>query len=53
VGGVIIEDHVDQLSGRDFGLDGIEEADELLMAMTPHAARSHASSFTLSFAPDP
>jgi hypothetical protein len=38
VGGVIVEDHVDHLSGGDFGLDGIQKADELLMAMTLHAA---------------
>ena len=30
VGGVIIENGVDQLAGRDRTLDGIEEADELL-----------------------
>src|SRR5271168_5094774 len=38
VGGVIVEDHVDHLSGGDFGLDRVEKADELLMAMTLHAA---------------
>src|SRR5271165_257620 len=31
VRGVIVEDDVNDLSDRDFGLDGIEEADELLM----------------------
>ncbi len=37
-GGVIVEDHVDHLSGGDFGFDDVEKADELLMAMTLHAA---------------
>lgn len=39
--GVIVEDRVDNLAGRDFGLDGVEEADELLMAMTLHVAADH------------
>src|SRR5271155_4446898 len=38
VSGVIVEDHVDHLSGGHFGFDGVEKADELLMAMTLHAA---------------
>src|SRR5271170_838512 len=29
VGGVVIEDGVDDLPGRDLGLDGVEKADEL------------------------
>ena len=29
------------LPGRDLGLDGIQEADELLMPMTLHAAPDH------------
>ncbi len=32
VGGVVVEDDVDGLSGRNLRLDGVEEADELLMA---------------------
>jgi hypothetical protein len=32
VGGVVVQDHMDQLAGRDLGLDGIEEADELRRA---------------------
>ena len=36
VGGVVVEDDVDDLAGRDLCLDGVEEADELLMAL--HAA---------------
>ena len=38
VGCVIVDDDVDDLAGRHLGLDGIEEADELLMAMALHAA---------------
>ena len=38
VGGVVVEDDVDQLAGRDLGLDGVEEADELLMAVALHVA---------------
>ena len=29
--GVVVEDHMDALAGRDIGLDGAEEADELLV----------------------
>ncbi len=32
VGGVIVDDRVDRLAGRNLALDGVEEADELLMA---------------------
>src|SRR5690242_14396557 len=38
VGGVVVEDDVDDLPGRDVGFDRIEKADELLMAMVLHAA---------------
>jgi hypothetical protein len=38
VGAVVVEDHVDHLAGGDFGLNGIEEANELLVAMAFHAA---------------
>ena len=38
VGSVIVEDGVDDLAGRNLGLDGVEEADELLMPVTLHAA---------------
>jgi hypothetical protein len=31
VGGVIVDNDVDDLAGRDLGFDGVEEADELLM----------------------
>ena len=38
VGGVVVEDGVDQLAGRDRGLDGVEEADELLVPVALHVA---------------
>ena len=41
MGGVVVEDHVDNLSGRDLGLDGVEKADELLMPMTLHVGADH------------
>ena len=38
VGGVVVEDDVDDLAGRHLGLDRVEEADELLMAVALHVA---------------
>ena len=38
VSGVIVEDHMHCLVGRDAGIDGVEEADEFLMAMALHVA---------------
>src|SRR5215218_2628753 len=38
VGGVVVEDHVHELSGGHLGLDSIQEADELLMAMALHTS---------------
>ena len=38
VGGVVVEDDVDDLSGRNLGLDGVQEADELLMTVALHVA---------------
>src|SRR5271157_1075017 len=38
VGGVIVEDHVHDLASWDLRLDGVEEADELLMPVTLHVA---------------
>jgi hypothetical protein len=38
MGGVIVEDDVDGFSRRHFGVDGVEEADELLMAVALHVA---------------
>jgi hypothetical protein len=36
VDGIVVENDVNGLSGRDLGRDGVEEADELLMAMALH-----------------
>ena len=38
VGGVVVENYVDRLAGRHPALDGIEKADEFLMAVALHAA---------------
>src|SRR6516165_7383557 len=43
VGGVVVEDGVDGLSGGGLALDGVEEADELLVAMALHVAADHGS----------
>ena len=43
VGGVIVDDGVDELAGGDRPLHGVEEADEVLMAMLGHAAPDHGS----------
>ena len=43
VGGVVVEDGVDQLAGRHGGLDPIEEADELLMPVARHALADDAA----------
>ncbi len=37
VGGVVIDDGVDHLSGRDGSFDGIEEFDEFLVGVLGHA----------------
>jgi hypothetical protein len=42
-GGVVVEDGVNHLAGGDLALDGVEEADELLMAMALHVAAHHGS----------
>src|SRR5262249_46825898 len=36
VGGVVVEDDVDGLTGRQFGVDGVEKTDELLMPVALH-----------------
>jgi hypothetical protein len=41
VSGVIIEDHVHELAGGNLRLDGVEEADKFLMAVTLHVATNH------------
>ena len=33
VGGGIVENNMNELAGRDLAFDGVEEADELLVAM--------------------
>ena len=43
VGGVVVEDGVDDLAGGNLALDGVQEADELLMAMALHAAADYGS----------
>ena len=43
VGGVIVDDGVDDLAGGNRSLDGVEETDEFLMAMLVHAASDHGS----------
>ena len=40
-GRVVVEDHVDDLAGWHVALDGVEEADELLMPVTLHAVPDH------------
>src|SRR5665213_3937380 len=41
MGSVVVDDDVDGLFRGHSGIDGIEEADELLMAMTLHALADH------------
>ena len=48
--GIVVEDGVDQLAGRDGALDGVEEADELLMAMRGMQRPMTVPSSTLSAA---
>src|ERR1700741_593665 len=43
VGGVVVQDRVDRLAGGDLALDGVEEADELLMPMALHVAADDGS----------
>jgi hypothetical protein len=38
MGGVVVDDDMDDLADGDLGFDGIEEADELLMPVALHAA---------------
>ena len=41
VGGVVVGNGLDQFAGRHGGLDGIEEADELLMSVMLHATADY------------
>ena len=43
VSGVIVDNSVDDLAGRNLRLDGVEEADELLMAMALHVPAGHSA----------
>ena len=43
VGGIVVDDGMDQLAGRHGSLDSVQEADELLMAMALHSAADHAA----------
>jgi hypothetical protein len=43
VGGIVVEDHVHDFSGRHLRLDGVEEADELLATMALHASADDLS----------
>jgi hypothetical protein len=43
VGGVVVEDRVECLAGGNLALDGVEEADELLMLVALHVAADHGS----------
>ena len=43
VSGIVVDDGVDDFSGRHGALDGLEEANELLVAMPSHAASDHGS----------
>ena len=38
VGGIVVEDDVDELASRDLALDGIEKANKFEMAVALHAA---------------
>jgi hypothetical protein len=38
MGGVVVDDDMDDLAGGDLGFDGIEEANEFLMPVALHAA---------------
>jgi hypothetical protein len=41
--GVVVEDHVDHFAGRHRALDGIKEAQELLVPVALHAAADHGA----------
>jgi len=43
VGGVVVEDDVEELARRDLALDGIEKADEFDVAVALHAAANHGA----------
>jgi len=41
VGGIVVEDDVDHLAGRDLALNGVEKADELLVTVLLSAFADH------------
>ena len=41
VGGIVVEDDVEDLAGRDLAFNRVQEADELLVAVAGHAAAIH------------
>ena len=43
VGGVVVEDDMDQLASRDLALNGIEKADEFDVPVALHAATDHCA----------
>src|SRR4029453_19210099 len=43
VGGIVVDDRVDLLASGDLRVDGIEEADELLVAMALHVAADNGA----------
>ena len=43
VGGIVIDNGVDQLAGRHLALNGVQKADELLVAVALHAAADNAA----------
>ncbi len=43
VGGVVVQDGVDHLADRDSGFDRVQEADELLVPVSPHVAADHGA----------
>jgi hypothetical protein len=46
VSGVVVEDGVDRLAGRDLALDGVQKPDELLMPVALHATTDALPSST-------
>jgi len=43
VGGVVVEDGMDDLTGGHLALDGVEEADQLLVAVALHVVADHGA----------
>jgi hypothetical protein len=50
VGGVVVDNAMDELTGRNGCLDGIEEADEFLVSMLLHATADDLASNTFKAA---